>query len=101
MLVDQRQICAALYALETTTTGHGHRGLESYKLDGPSSHFHPAGNDGDGRVSLASLDLPPTTNDESPGIGAPLALRARALADETAPLVAVSTSSKRCSCGTR
>ena len=56
MLVDQRQIYAALYALETTTTGHGHRGLESYKLDGPSSHFHPAGNDGDGRVSRLAAD---------------------------------------------
>ena len=40
-------------------------------------------------ATVASLDLPPTTNDESPGIGAPLALRVRALADATALLVAV------------
>ena len=40
-------------------------------------------------ATVASLDLPPTTNDESPGIGAPLALRVRALADETAPFVTV------------
>ena len=40
-------------------------------------------------ATVASLDFPPTTNDESPGIGAPLALRARALADETAPFVTV------------
>ena len=86
MLVDQRQICAALYALETTTTAHGHRGLESDKLNGPSSHF---GSSREAPHAPLVLARPPTTNDESPGIGAPLALRVRALADETVPLVAV------------
>ena len=86
MLVDQRQICAALYALETTTTAHGHRGFESYKLYGPSSHFHPAGNDGRRAGVFAH---PPTTNGDSLLELCGLALRVRLLADATALLVAV------------
>ena len=86
MLVDQRQICAALYALETTTTAHGHRGLESDKLDGPSSHF---GSSREAPHAPLVLARPPTTNDESPGIALRLDVRVRPVADATALLVAV------------
>ena len=86
MLVDQRQICAALYALETTTTAHGHRGLESYKLYGPSSHF---GSSREAPHAPLVLARPPTTNGESLLELCGLALRVRPLADATALLVAV------------
>ena len=86
MLVDQRQICAALYALETTPTAHGHRGLESYKLYGPSSHF---GSSREAPHAPLVLARPPTTNDESPGIALRLDVRVRPVADATALLVAV------------
>ena len=86
MLVDQRQICAALYALETTTTAHGHRGFEKYKLYGPSSHF---GSSREAPHAPLVLARPPTTNDESPGIALRLDVRVRPVADATALLVAV------------
>ena len=88
MLVDQRQISAALYALETTTTAHGHRGLESYKLYGPSSHFGSS-REAPHAPLVDVLARPPTTNDESPGIALRLDVRVRPVADATALLVAV------------
>ena len=64
--------------------------LENKELNYPSSHFYPHfASSREAPHAPLVLARPPTTNDESPGIGAPLALRVRALADETAPLVAV------------
>ena len=64
--------------------------LENNELNYPSSHFYPHfASSREAPHAPLVLARPPTTNDESPGIGAPLALRVRPLADATALLVAV------------
>ena len=64
--------------------------LESNELNYPSSHFYPHfASSREAPHAPLVLARPPTTNDESPGIALRFDVRVRALADATAPLVAV------------